>query len=356
MSNQIRPIGTLESTAIAWGVAFLAGAVIFALLLAFGGWTLLQAIFAGLVVAVVLGGILTVSISRPQAAPRGASGTQAPTADLAKADAPGTPGQAARPLAPRNVNAPSPHRTEIPRSIISDVRSDPEVKLSAASKQGQMAMAEAAPATRIPSPAPVNADDPAVARPVGATANPTPQENPTPVHGKVVSPEPPASSADKPRVSRNETATAADGGAAGGPAPSATKAAQSYNEVAPAPAADASAPAAAKGDAGGGGMPAANESVGTKPQTLDGPRAGGADDLKKIKGVGPKLETLLHKLGFYHFDQIAGWSDAEISWVDQHLEGFKGRVRRDDWVSQASKLATGEGTEFSKRVDKGGVY
>ena len=33
-----------------------------------------------------------------------------------------------------------------------------------------------------------------------------------------------------------------------------------------------------------------------------------ADDLKRIKGVGPKLEELLHALGFYHFDQIAAWS------------------------------------------------
>ncbi len=87
----------------------------------------------------------------------------------------------------------------------------------------------------------------------------------------------------------------------------------------------------------------------TKPTTLDAPRDGGADDLKKIKGVGEKLETLLHSLGFYHFDQVASWTAAEVAWVDENLEGFKGRVTRDDWVAQAKILASGGETEFSSR-------
>ena len=93
-----------------------------------------------------------------------------------------------------------------------------------------------------------------------------------------------------------------------------------------------------------------------KPEMLKKARAGGADDLKMIKGVGPKLEALLNKLGVYHFDQVAGWRKAEVSWVDEHLEGFKGRVSRDNWVSQAKTLAKGGTTEFSGRVKKGGVY
>ncbi|SER54926.1 Predicted 5' DNA nuclease, flap endonuclease-1-like, helix-3-turn-helix (H3TH) domain [Tranquillimonas rosea] len=95
---------------------------------------------------------------------------------------------------------------------------------------------------------------------------------------------------------------------------------------------------------------------GTKPPTLNAPREGGADDLKEIKGVGPKLEEMLHGMGLYHFDQIAAWGPAEVAWVDQNLEGFKGRVSRDDWVAQAKVLAGGGETEFSKRVDKGDVY
>lgn len=95
---------------------------------------------------------------------------------------------------------------------------------------------------------------------------------------------------------------------------------------------------------------------GVKPLTLDAPRTGGADDLKKIKGVGPKMEKLCNKLGFWHFDQIAKWTDAEVAWVDANLEGFSGRVSRDEWVAQAALLAAGGETAFSKKVDKGDVY
>ncbi len=75
-----------------------------------------------------------------------------------------------------------------------------------------------------------------------------------------------------------------------------------------------------------------------------------------IRGVGPKLEQMLHSMGFYHFDQIAGWDHDEIAWVDTHLEGFKGRVSRDEWVSQAQKLQDGSETDFSKRADDGDMY
>ena len=79
--------------------------------------------------------------------------------------------------------------------------------------------------------------------------------------------------------------------------------------------------------------------AGEKPQTLTAARDGGADDLKKIKGVGPKLEKLLNSMGFFHFDQVAAWTETEVAWVDENLEGFKGRVSRDNWVAQARGLA-----------------
>ncbi|PRX32700.1 NADH-quinone oxidoreductase subunit E [Meinhardsimonia xiamenensis] len=90
--------------------------------------------------------------------------------------------------------------------------------------------------------------------------------------------------------------------------------------------------------------------IGRRPEGLAAPRDGKPDDLKKIKGVGPKLEQLLNSLGFYHFDQIATWTEDEIAWVDEHLEGFKGRVSRDKWVEQAKILASGGETEFSRRA------
>ncbi len=92
-----------------------------------------------------------------------------------------------------------------------------------------------------------------------------------------------------------------------------------------------------------------------KPRTMKAPRKAGADDLKMIKGVGPKLEKLLNTIGFHHFDQIAKWSAEELSWVDDNLEGFKGRASRDAWVEQARKLASGQETEFSKLVSDGDV-
>ena len=81
---------------------------------------------------------------------------------------------------------------------------------------------------------------------------------------------------------------------------------------------------------------------GEKPEALDGPRDGKADNLKEISGVGPKLESVLNEIGIYHFDQIAAWDAAQVAWADQNLVGFKGRVSRDDWVGQAQALASGD--------------
>ncbi len=87
--------------------------------------------------------------------------------------------------------------------------------------------------------------------------------------------------------------------------------------------------------------PETQDAAPAKPKGLTAARGGKADDLKLIKGVGPKLEALCHKLGFYHFDQIANWTTKEIAWVDENLEGFKGRVTRDEWVPQARDLMNG---------------
>ena len=79
----------------------------------------------------------------------------------------------------------------------------------------------------------------------------------------------------------------------------------------------------------------------SRPLLLKDPRSGKGDDLKLIWGVGPKLEKMLNDMGVWHFDQIASWGEAEIKWVDQRLQGFKGRALRDEWVKQAKKLVTG---------------
>ena len=84
--------------------------------------------------------------------------------------------------------------------------------------------------------------------------------------------------------------------------------------------------------------PSAAEVAPSKPRALKKARKSGADDLKVIKGIGPELEKLCNDLGFFHLDQIAKWTDAEVAWVDENLEGFKGRVTRDEWVAQAKKM------------------
>ncbi|MDK3016193.1 NADH-quinone oxidoreductase subunit NuoE [Pseudodonghicola flavimaris] len=92
-----------------------------------------------------------------------------------------------------------------------------------------------------------------------------------------------------------------------------------------------------------------------EPEILSAARDGGADDLKLLKGVGPKLEGMLNDLGIYHYDQIAAWTAAEIAWVDARL-AFKGRIERDGWIEQARQLAAGEETEFAKRAKDDKIY
>lgn len=82
----------------------------------------------------------------------------------------------------------------------------------------------------------------------------------------------------------------------------------------------------------------------TEPVRLTAPRGGKADNLKEIEGIGPALEKLCNELGFYHFDQIANWSQADVAWVDQNMKTFKGRIIRDKWVAQA-RLIMAEGLD-----------
>lgn len=84
------------------------------------------------------------------------------------------------------------------------------------------------------------------------------------------------------------------------------------------------------------------------PELMDAPRPEGRDNLKLISGVGPKLEETLNEMGIWHFDQVAKWGEKEIAWVDSRLR-FKGRIERDDWMSQAKILAEGGETEFSRK-------
>lgn len=80
-----------------------------------------------------------------------------------------------------------------------------------------------------------------------------------------------------------------------------------------------------------------------KPQVLytDGATDGDPDDLKKIKGIGPKFEGDLNAKGVYYYRQIAAWSAKDIKMVDEIIDSFPGRIERDEWVKQAAELAKG---------------
>lgn len=77
-----------------------------------------------------------------------------------------------------------------------------------------------------------------------------------------------------------------------------------------------------------------------------------ADDLRKIKGLGPKILTVLHALGVTTYAQIAAWTDEDLDQLDTHLGAFAGRPRRDSWVEQASFLATGDVSAYEAKFGK----
>ena len=79
---------------------------------------------------------------------------------------------------------------------------------------------------------------------------------------------------------------------------------------------------------------------------------GEPDNLRLIKGVGPKLNILLNSLGITRFDQIADWKEAEITEVDQYLDTFSGRITRDAWIDQAKFLAKDDIAGFEKKYGK----
>lgn len=86
---------------------------------------------------------------------------------------------------------------------------------------------------------------------------------------------------------------------------------------------------------------AAAKKADPKPELLSAPRDGKGDDLGLIWGVAEILAEKLNKMGIWHFDQIAGWTPANIAWFENEVPGFKGRVARDKWIEQCTKLESG---------------
>lgn len=88
------------------------------------------------------------------------------------------------------------------------------------------------------------------------------------------------------------------------------------------------------------------------PEPVAAAPVDGEDDLLRLKGVGPKLKTLLIDLGVTRYAQIAAWTDADLAAIDAKLGNFKGRPVRDQWVDQAKYLASGDIAGFEAKYGK----
>ena len=115
------------------------------------------------------------------------------------------------------------------------------------------------------------------------------------------------------------------------------------SQPAQAPVTPAPAPVAAPTPTPSPAPAPAQQAAGTEPKLFTSASAGTRDDLKKISGVGPKLESLLNENGVYYFWQIASWSDSDVIFMDERLDVFKGRIERDSWVAQARVLKSAAG-------------
>ena len=101
--------------------------------------------------------------------------------------------------------------------------------------------------------------------------------------------------------------------------------------------------AAAKPKPKAAAKPKAKAAAKPKPKVLytDGPTDGEPDDLKRIKGIGPKFEKDLNAKGIYYYRQIGAWKRKDVEMVEGVIDSFPGRIDRDDWIAQAKQLAKG---------------
>ncbi|MBO6865740.1 MAG: endonuclease [Thalassococcus sp.] len=314
-----------------WALAAGIGLITFVILMIMSGFSFFAALFLGLLVFVLSGllfnWLFCAGNDDAASTTTGTSSTSAPAAAAASGAAAATPA-AATPASTETSDAVKSKTTLAGEDELASRKGDWKYEGDAASDASASADAEAPAASAAVEPAATEASAASASTSTAAAPVATPVKSNTTLAG--------------------EEELASRKGEWKYEAPA--------KEKAPAKKAAAKKAPAKKAPAKKAAAPEAATDAGTKPATLDKPRAGGADDLKMIKGVGPKLEEMLHSLGFYHYDQVAAWKDAEVAWVDQNLKGFKGRATRDAWVEQAKLLAAGEETEFSKRASKDGTY
>lgn len=101
-------------------------------------------------------------------------------------------------------------------------------------------------------------------------------------------------------------------------------------------------------------LPGGEEPV--APVALVEPAGGMADDLRRIAGIGPHLESVLHELGIFHYAQIAAWTPGEAAYVERYIAAAGGVVAGENWIGQARDILRREAPEFSNAVDDAEGY
>ncbi|WP_340314383.1 hypothetical protein [Rhizorhabdus argentea] len=77
-----------------------------------------------------------------------------------------------------------------------------------------------------------------------------------------------------------------------------------------------------------------------------------ADDLTRIKGLGPKAQAVLNGIGIRNYAQLADLDPAQAAEVDARLGAFKGRIFRDRWIDQARYLENDDKVGFEAEFGK----
>ncbi|HYW16559.1 MAG TPA: hypothetical protein VE891_10470 [Allosphingosinicella sp.] len=84
---------------------------------------------------------------------------------------------------------------------------------------------------------------------------------------------------------------------------------------------------------------------------IPGP-SGPPDNLRLMKGVGPKMVAQLKEFGITRFDQLAGLTETELTLLDKRMGAFEGRLVRDRVVEQARYLERDDKDGFEARFGK----
>ncbi|RWP22740.1 MAG: proton-conducting membrane transporter [Mesorhizobium sp.] len=131
-------------------------------------------------------------------------------------------------------------------------------------------------------------------------------------------------------------------------APKASASKTSASQASASPASAPKHPASTTSAAPKSAAPAAKKAATTKAAV------GKASNLRRLIGIGPANERLLHGLGVTTYAQIAAWTAADVKRIEETLN-FDGRIERERWIEQAKLLAAGDEEEFARRFPTAGT-